>query len=62
MKAWMRSGGWVPHARTTPAGMPKALSAFHSVRLRRVAEVMGAVVTRPRRSSIPTSAPLGSSS
>ena len=28
----MRSGGWVPQKRTTPAWMPKALSAFHSAR------------------------------
>ena len=45
-----------------PVGMPKALSASHSARLRREAEVTGRVETRPVRSSRPTNAPLGSSS
>ena len=62
MKAWIRSGGWVPQARTVPAGMPNALSTFHSARRRREADVMGAVDTRPAFSRTPTSAPLGRSS
>ncbi len=62
MKAWMRSGGYVAHPRTIPAGMPKALSAFQRARLWREADVMGAVDTSPARPRRPTSAPFGNSS